>query len=98
MDELFRFILSRSSAPPVFQFWLGIFKIVIASLLAGAAMNALNLTADDLLAMAGLSQERLLELAAKGWSWALPNILLGSIIILPAWFVLALLRPPRARD
>jgi hypothetical protein len=82
----------------VFQFWLGLFKIILASLLAGAAMSALDLSANDLLAMAGLSQERILELLAQGWAWALPNILLGSIIILPAWFVLALLRPPRARD
>jgi hypothetical protein len=27
--------------------------------------------------------------------WAIPNIVLGSMVILPAWTVVYLLRPPR---
>ena len=48
---------------------------------------------------AGLSSERLAELARAGLAWALPNLLLGSLVILPVWFVLYLFRPPgESRD
>jgi hypothetical protein len=82
----------------VFRFLLGVFKIVLASLMAGAALNALDIKADDVLAQAGLTPERVMALASDGLAWALPNIMLGAFIILPVWFVVALLRPPRARD
>jgi hypothetical protein len=82
----------------VFRFWLGLFKLVTASLLAGAAMSALDFSAADLLANLGLTPERVIEHAQRAWAWALPNIMLGSFVILPVWLVAALLRPPRARD
>jgi hypothetical protein len=82
----------------VYGFVLSCFKIVLASLLAGAALHALDLSAADLLAKIGLTPERVMELLAKGWAWALPNILLGSLIIVPVWLVSMLLRPPRMRD
>ena len=33
-------------------------------------------------------------MARDGISWALPNLLLGSLVIIPIWFVIFLLRPP----
>ena len=42
----------------------------------------------------GLSFERIEELARRGLAWAAPNLLLGSMIILPVWFVIYLFRPP----
>ena len=42
----------------------------------------------------GLSQERIMDLARQGLSWALPNLLLGSMVIVPVWFVMYLFRPP----
>ncbi|MGL4404839.1 MAG: DUF6460 domain-containing protein [Notoacmeibacter sp.] len=82
----------------MYGFFAACFKIIIASLLAGAALHALNFSADDILNNVGLTPEKLFELLQKGWKWALPNIMLGSLVILPLWFVVALLRPPRARD
>ena len=46
----------------------------------------------------GITPEHLAELARQGFAWALPNLLLGSIIILPVWFVVFLFRPPGARS
>jgi hypothetical protein len=40
---------------------------------------------------AGLSQERVEELARQ----ALPNVALGSMVIVPIWCLAFLLRPPR---
>ena len=39
-----------------------------------------------------------MEFAERGLSWALPNVLLGMLIILPMWLVAYLLRPPGARS
>ncbi len=35
-----------------------------------------------------------MEMLQRGLEWALPNIILGSIVILPVWFVIYLIRPP----
>jgi hypothetical protein len=84
--------------PEVYGFLCALAKLTIASLLAGAALHAVDISAADLLGNLGLTPERVAELAKSALAWALPNIMLGAIIILPAWFVIALLRPPRARD
>ena len=35
--------------------------------------------------------------AAGASTWALPNLLLGSLVIVPVWFLIYLFRPPGAR-
>jgi hypothetical protein len=48
---------------------------------------------------AGLSSGRVEELARAGLAWALPNLLLGALVIVPIWFLLYLFRPPdESRD
>ena len=48
---------------------------------------------------AGLSTARLEELARTALAWALPNLLLGALVIVPVWFLLYLFRPPgESRD
>ncbi len=73
-------------------------KIAVASLIVGTTLAHFGITAEKLMTEVGLSQERLLELVQHTFTWALPNLLLGSIVILPIWFVIYLLRPPRARS
>jgi hypothetical protein len=52
-----------------------------------------------LVTAAGLSPDRIGELAREGLAWALPNLLLGALVIVPVWFVLYLFRPPgESRD
>ena len=69
-------------------------KVAVASLIVGAILAHFGITVDMLMKDAGLSPERLEELARKGLAWALPNMLLGSIIIIPLWFIAFILRPP----
>jgi hypothetical protein len=69
-------------------------KVIVASLIVGTVMGHFGITPELLLKAAGLSQERLYELAQKAFTWALPNLLLGSLVIVPIWFVIYLLRPP----
>jgi len=78
----------------VWNFLVGLFKIVVISLLTGAALSAFDMSAADVLARIGLTEDKALELLQRGTAWALPNILLGSIIIVPVWLVMLLFRPP----
>jgi hypothetical protein len=79
----------------VFQFLAITLKISVASMLLGAGLSAFDITAAELLAQAGLTPERLSEMLQQAWAWALPNMVLGSIVIVPLWCVSYLLRPPR---
>lgn len=71
-------------------------KIVLASLVTGAVLSALNLSAAELLAEIGMTPERVFGLLQEGAAWAIPNIVLGSLVIVPIWFVTYLLRPPKS--
>ncbi|QKV19269.1 hypothetical protein HTY61_12790 [Oricola thermophila] len=70
-------------------------KIAVASLLCGAMLSAFDMSAADMLARIGLTPQRILELFQMAVSWALPNMVLGSMIILPLWAIAYMLRPPR---
>lgn len=72
-----------------------VFKIAVASLITGAVLSALDVTAAEVLADLGLTPEQVLGYLERGVMWALPNIVLGSMVIVPIWFVIYLLRPPR---
>jgi hypothetical protein len=61
-------------------------------------MTHFGITPEQLLTAAGLTPERALELARQGMEWALPNMLLGSLVIVPVWFLIYLFRPPRPRS
>jgi len=71
-------------------------KIIIASLLVGFVLSALNITAEQVLNDIGITPDKILTWLQKGMNWALPNIMLGSIIIVPVWIVVFLFRPPRS--
>jgi hypothetical protein len=69
-------------------------KIAVASLIVGTILAHFGITADMLIREFGLTTERVEDLARRGVAWALPNVLLGALVILPVWFLLYLFRPP----
>ncbi len=74
-------------------------KVVVASLIVGTILAHFGITTDELMKAAGLSSDRVAELARTGVAWALPNLLLGALVIVPIWFLLYLFRPPgESRD
>lgn len=77
------------------RFLSTVLKIGLVSLITGAVLAEFDVSAADLLAGAGLTPEELAGYAVRTWQWALPNIILGSMIVLPAWLVIYLFRPPR---
>jgi hypothetical protein len=73
-------------------------KLAVASLIVGTVMSHFGVTPDKLIGAFGLTPERAIELAQQGMSWALPNLTLGALVIVPVWFAVYLFRPPRPRS
>jgi hypothetical protein len=71
-------------------------KIAVASLIVGTILAHFGISAEQLVHEFGLSQERIMELGRQALAWAGPNLLLGSLVIVPVWFVVYLFRPPRS--
>jgi Family of unknown function (DUF6460) len=70
-------------------------KVAVASLIVGTILAHFGITTEQVIREFGLSQDRIMELARQGLTWALPNLLLGSLVIVPVWFLVYLFRPPR---
>ena len=70
-------------------------KILIASLVTGIVLAKLNLSPEQLLTEIGLTPDGVMQKAQEGAAWAMRNIVLGSMVIVPVWLVVYLFRPPR---
>ena len=70
-------------------------KVAVASLVVGTILAHFGITAEQLMREFGLSADRIEDYAKQGFSWAWPNVLLGSLVIVPIWFLAFLFRPPR---
>ena len=73
-------------------------KVAVASLIVGTMLAHFGITADQVLKDFGVTPDRIVDLLRQGFTWALPNLLLGSLIIVPVWLVVYLFRPPGARS
>ena len=90
---------ARDGARMLRHFTRTVVKVLIASLIVGTILAHFGLTVDDLMRAAGLSTDHIEDLVRQGVAWALPNVLLGALVIVPVWFVLYLFRPPgESRD
>jgi hypothetical protein len=69
-------------------------KIAVASLIVGTILAHFGITIDQLIREFGLTTERVEDIARRGLAWALPNVMLGALVILPVWFLIYLFRPP----
>lgn len=69
-------------------------KVAVASLIVGTIMTHFGITLDMLMHEVGVTPERVEELARQAIAWAMPNMMLGSMVILPLWFLIFILRPP----
>ncbi len=78
------------------KFLSTILKILIASLITGVILNKLDLSADEVLLEMGVTPENVMTFIENGVTWAVPHLVLGSMVILPVWLVVFLFRPPRS--
>jgi hypothetical protein len=61
-------------------------------------MTHYGITVDQVMRETGMSPERIHEYARQGFAWALPNVVLGVIVIVPIRFVVFQFRPPGKRS
>ncbi|MBO6815691.1 MAG: hypothetical protein JJ891_12575 [Rhizobiaceae bacterium] len=80
----------------MFRFLSTIVKIGIASLVTGVVLTKLDLSAEQVLLELGMTPDNVMTALESGVQWALPNIILGSMVIVPVWLVVYLFRPPRS--
>lgn len=95
-DTLQQVPIWRNGSLIVIRFLSSLLKIALASLITGAVLSEFDISAADLLANVGMTPEELWTHLQTAVSWAIPNIILGSLIIVPVWIVIYLFRPPRA--
>jgi len=88
--------LPTKDADALYQFLSTLFKIAVISLLVGAGLSFINITAEDVLGFVGLSPIQLWIYMLEFRDWAIPNMILGAFIVVPVWLVIYLFRPPRA--
>jgi hypothetical protein len=69
-------------------------KVALASLIVGTILTHFGITADQLAREFGLSFDGIQDMAQRGFAWAMPNLTVGAVVILPVWFLLYLFRPP----
>jgi hypothetical protein len=72
-------------------------KLGVASLILGSGLAYFGVTAEKVLREVGLTPEQAMDFVRRGIDWAMPNITLGAIVIVPVWLVMYLFRPPRPR-
>ncbi|GAB2185797.1 DUF6460 domain-containing protein [Roseibium sp. LAB1] len=80
----------------MFPFLSTFFKIAVISLLVGAGLSFVNITAQDILGSVGMSPLELWIYLLEFRDWAIPNMILGAFIVVPIWLLIYLVRPPRA--
>ncbi|MEA3024424.1 MAG: hypothetical protein QOK01_3276 [Alphaproteobacteria bacterium] len=73
-------------------------KVAVASLIVGTILTHFGITIDVLMKELGLSSGRVEDLVRRGVAWAMPNMLLGALIIVPLWCLAFLFRPPGQRS
>lgn len=73
-------------------------KIVVASLVVGVLLSYLEITPQQVLLEFGVTPERVVLFLERGFNWAVPHLILGSIVIVPVWLIIYLFRPPRGSD
>lgn len=76
------------------QFLSTLFKIAVISLLVGAGLSLVNISADEILGAVGLTPLDLWIYLHLFIDWALPNMVLGAFIVVPVWLLIYLFRPP----
>ncbi|MFP6713176.1 MAG: hypothetical protein VB913_15935 [Rhodospirillales bacterium] len=64
-----------------------IFKLLVASLLVGWLLKALDLDAKSLLEFLGSFADSLMNIFAGIFEWSLSPILIGALVVIPIWII-----------
>tara|TARA_B100000686_G_scaffold202655_1_gene209591 strand:- start:1456 stop:1704 length:249 start_codon:yes stop_codon:yes gene_type:complete len=74
-----------------------VIRIVLLCLVVGLVISALGLTPENLLGLLGNTVIRLFNIAVDLVQWAVPYVLVGTVVVIPIWLLLAIVRYARGR-
>ena len=74
-----------------------IVKLVVVSLVVGLLISFFEIDPRNLLAGLGETARELFEIAAKALEWSIQYILLGAVVVVPIWALLALAKAARRK-
>ena len=74
-----------------------VIRIALLCLGVGLVISALGLTPESLLGLLGNTVIRLFNIAVDLVQWAVPYVLVGTVVVIPIWLLLAIVRYARGR-
>jgi hypothetical protein len=75
-----------------------IVKILVASLLVGIILAALDIDPRNLLTSAQVAFEKLADMGVSFFNWAFTYILIGAVVVVPIWLITYLWRVVRNKS
>ncbi len=74
-----------------------VIRIALLCLVVGLVISALGLTPESLLGLFGNTVIRLFNIAVDLVQWAVPYVLVGTVVVIPMWLLLTIVRYARGR-
>ena len=74
-----------------------LFRLLLASFAVGVALTVFDIRPDEILKNLDDVAHRAFTAAVEAVSWAVPYILIGAVVVAPAWLVLTLWKAIRRR-
>jgi len=72
-------------------------KLFFLSLIVGVVLSALDVKPESLLGAIGDTAEGIFNALVDALEWAVPFVLIGAVVVIPVWLILAALRHARRR-
>lgn len=72
-------------------------RLFFYSLIIGLALSTLNISPQSMLGAIGGTVENIFNVVVDAVEWAVPFVLIGAVVVLPIWLVMAALRFIRRR-
>ncbi|MFT5180197.1 MAG: hypothetical protein ACI8S3_000069 [Alphaproteobacteria bacterium] len=72
-------------------------RLFFYSLIIGLALSALNISPESMLGVIGGTVESIFLVVVDAVEWAVPFVLIGAVVVLPIWLVVAAFRFIRRR-
>ncbi|MEQ8748109.1 hypothetical protein [Pyruvatibacter sp.] len=72
-----------------------LWRLAAVSAAIAVVLHLLGTDATSVLAQIGATPADIGNLIARGWNLALPNLMLGIVVIIPLWLIVFMMRPPR---
>jgi hypothetical protein len=72
-------------------------KLFILSVIVGIVLSVFNIDPEKLLGSIGGTVESIFNVLVDALEWAVPFVLIGAVVVIPIWLILAALRMARRR-